>query len=458
MKKLLLTWLLLWCSALWAADATPVSILYKRESAESAARLDTAVQSALQSLEEKLIDSGYAVIQPEPKIYAELDRAAGVVINFAPDAGLVLVFDLIRSKRPDRNSDMNWAEVRLKARLFQGRRVLASLSGYDQIAHRSNAEDKAFEAGARRAAATLADKLLEKLATAPAPETVAAAAPPAPPALPIVPPAPTLVAPAQRWAVIFGVSDFSQVRKLSPGYGVSDLGGVRGDIRSLEQVARQSGIPASNIITLLDKTATTAALRQALEQLRQRTGPQDQVLLYISSHGAAKEEGVSGMGYPVSYDTRINDRGTLIDFEEIQQRLRALPAKRVLWIADTCHAGGAATGMKVVEFSTRNIGVKPMNTGLAAEAAAAPVGPDKDFAVLTASRAEQESLDDPNTGHGLFTYYLLQALNKDAKRTVYRLYKDDLEEAVPQAARAKAGGHRQQPGFARTGQGDQIVF
>lgn len=433
------------------ADPQSISILYKRETGESAQRVDSAVQSALQTLEEKLIDGGYAVIQPDPRLYAELDRATGVVINFAADAGLSLTLDLIKSKRPENNSDLTWAEVRIKARVFNGRRVLASLSHYDQIAYRGSAEDKAFEATARRAVAALAEKLGERLASAPPPEAPPAASPQAPPVIGASP----LEQPAKRWAILFGVSDFSLVRKLSPNYGVGDLPGVAGDLASMKKLAAAYGIAAENTFFLLNKDATTSALRQALATVAQKSAPGDQLLIYLSSHGMPKEEGISGMGYPVSYDTRINVRPTLIDFEEIQQRLRAMPARRVLWVADTCHAGGAAEGMKVVEFSSRNIGVKKADNALSADLAVAAV--DKDIAVLTASRAEQTAIDDPKTGHGLFTYFFTEALQKDGKRTIYRLYKEDLEEAVAVAARSRYQ-HPQQPGFARSGQGDLITF
>lgn len=450
-RRLLLLLLLTLSAPPLLADTAPISILYKRESADSAQRLDPAVQSALQTLEEKLIDSGYAVIQPDAKLYAELDRASGVVINFAADAGLSLTLDLIKAKRPERNSDMTWAEVRIKARVFNGRRVLASLSYNDQIAYRGSAEDKAFEATARRAASALAEQLGDKLASAPPAE----AAP-----MPAAAPAPSIVStplqqPAKRWAILFGVSDFAQVQKLSPGYRVNDLQGVNGDLASMKKVVADYGVAAENTFFLLNKGATTAALRQALETVAAKSSPADQVFIYLSSHGMPKEEGISGMGYPITYDTRINVRPTMIDFEEIQQRLRALPARRVLWVADTCHAGGAAEGMKVVEFSSRNIGVKKANTALSADLAAADS--DKDIAVLTASRADQTSIDDPKSGHGLFTYFFLQALQKDGRRTIYRLYKEDLEEAVATTARTRYQ-NPQQPGFARSGQGDLITF
>lgn len=453
MRSRLLLLLALLCSApSLLAQSLPVSILYKRESADSAQRLDTAAQSALQTLEEKLIEAGFSVIQPDPKLYAELDRATGVIINFAEDSGLAMTVDLIRSKRPESNSDRTWAEVRMKVRVFNGRRVLASLSQNDQISYRGSAEEKAFEAAARRAAGALTEKLSGKLLSAPPPEpapTVTAAPLPAPDIT-----AQPLQQPTKRWAILFGVSDFSNVSKLS-ALEVSNLPGVSGDMTVMKKIVAGYGVAPENTFYLLNKDATTAALRKALESIAQQSSPSDQVFIYLSSHGMPKEEGISGMGYPVTYDTSINVRSTMIDFEEIQQRLRALPAGRILWVADTCHAGGAAEGMKVVEFSTRNIGIKKANNALSPELAATAT--NKDMAVLTASRADQTAIDDPTSGHGLFTHFFTQALKKDGKRSIYRLYKEDLEDAVASTAKNRYQ-HKQQPGFARSGQGDKITF
>lgn len=452
MRSRLLLLLALLCSASTVlAQSLPVSILYKRESADSAQRLDAASQSALQTLEEKLIEAGFSVIQPDPKLYAELDRATGVIINFAEDAGLAMTVDLIRSKRPESNSDRTWAEVRMKVRLFSGRRVLASLSQNDQISYRGSAEEKAFEAAARRAAGALTEKLSSKLLNAPPPEPAPTVA--APLAAPDISAQP-LQQPAKRWAVLFGVSDFSNVAKLSD-LEVSNLPGVSGDMIAMKKIVASYGIAPDNTFYLLNKDATTAALRKALESIASLSSPSDQVFIYLSSHGMPKEEGISGMGYPVTYDTRINIKSTMIDFEEIQQRLRAMPAGRILWVADTCHAGGAAEGMKVVEFSTRNIGIKKANNALSPELAAAAA--NKDMAVLTASRADQTAIDDPSSGHGLFTHFFTQALQKDGKRSIYRLYKEDLEDAVASTAKNRYQ-HKQQPGFARSGQGDKITF
>lgn len=93
-----------------------------------------------------------------------------------------------------------------------------------------------------------------------------------------------------------------------------------------------------------------------------------------------------------------------------------MPARRVIWVADTCHSGGAI------------------------------------FA-----REEQVALEDGK--NGLFTLMLARGLKTTGgKTTMYSLYKDYLESQVPARSRELDPGYSQQPSFARAGRGDAISF
>lgn len=443
------------CAA-WAGQT--VTVLYKRESAQSAERTDTAVQAALLSFERELIDGGIEVIQPDAKTYAVLDKAPGTVVTFSADAGLSLLVDAVKATRPNAGTDNAFAEVRMRARLFHGRKVLAALAGSGQVGYRTGSEDKAFEVAADRAVKQLAGKIVEKLGNAPEIQAAAEAAASEAAVVDAPPPAnaPPLPAPARKWALLVGVADFSNVRKQNPGVGVDDLGGVRGDVALVRKTVHDLGVPDGQIKVLLDRDATTAALRAALKDLAAKTGPDDLVMFYLASHGMPKQEGISGFGYPVTYDTRLTDKSTVIDFEEIQSLLKSMPARKVMWIADTCHSGGATLGMPVVEISTRAIRlVKPV-TGLSTRAATRGVG-EKDLVVLSSAREDQVALEDG--ANGLFTLKFSEALQKTrGAEPIYRIYKDHLEVQVPARSRQLDPGYSQQPAFARSGRGEGITL
>ena len=445
----LLAGLLLAGLPLWSSAQT-VSVLYKRDSEQSIVRTDTAAQAALVGIERELIERGAELIQPDAKTYAILDKAPGTIVTFAADAGLSLLIDAVKTVRPNPGTDNAFAEVRLRARLFQGRKILASLTGNGQIGFRLGSEDKAFEAAADRAARQLVNPLWAKLEDAP---KIAAAA-----KLDIEPTqvvSAPLAKPANKWALLVGISDFSQVRKQNPRVEVADLQGVKGDVALIRKTLVDLGVPDRQVKVLSDKEATTTALRNALRELAAKTGPDDLVVFYLASHGMPKQEGISGFGYPVTYDTRFLDKASIIDFEEIQGQLKALPARRVLWLADTCHSGGAALGLPVVEISTRSVKLKPTH-GLSSRAATMGVE-EKEFAVLTSAREDQVALEDGE--NGLFTLKLVEGLKKTGGREpIYKVYKEHVEGQVPARSREIDPGYAQQPGFARAGRGDAIAF
>lgn len=432
-----------------------LSVLYKRDSAQSVERTDTAVQSALVAFEQELIDRGVEVIAPDAKTYEVLDRAPGSIVTFAPDAGLSLLVDAVKTTRPSPGTDRSFAEVRMRARLFHGRRVLASVAGSGQIEFRAGSEDKAFEAAAKRAVGQVIGGVMTKLdqnpdIAGPAKLDADSFQPP-----PTAQPAAPLPKPQKIHALLIGVSDFSMVRKINPRAGVDDLKGVIGDVQLVRRTLQDIGVADKQIKVLVNKDATVQGLRQALSALTAAAGADDLVVFFIASHGMPKNEGVTGFGYPVLYDTKLNDKAGLIDFEEIRNSLVNLPAKRVVWVADTCHSGGAALGLPVVEISTRAIRVRPVN-GLSTRAAAMEVK-EKDLAVLSSAREDQVALEDGE--NGLFTLMLSRGLKATGGKTsLYSMYKDHLENQVPARSRELDPGYSQQPSFARAGRGDAISF
>ena len=127
-----------------------------------------------------------------------------------------------------------------------------------------------------------------------------------------------------------------------------------------------------------------------------------------------------------------------------------------MWVADTCHSGGATLGLPVIEISTRSIRLGKPVTGLSTRAATSGVG-EKDLVVLTSAREDQVALEDGQ--NGLFTLKLAEALQKTrGTESIYKVYKDHLESQVPSRSRELDPGYSQQPAFAGSGKGAGITF
>jgi uncharacterized caspase-like protein len=90
---------------------------------------------------------------------------------------------------------------------------------------------------------------------------------------------------------------------------------------------------------------------------------------------------------------------------------RFIKAKKVVVIADACHAGGVGQSFDVARRANRGIKINPISSGLQN---LSMIGDG--VAVISASDDKQFSQEGEKWGggHGVFTYFLLQGLKGDA--------------------------------------------
>jgi len=414
LRPLLLAALLVLLSTqAWAGN---VSVLYKRESDASLPRQDPAAQAVLQAMEERLIDSGMTVIQPKAELYALLESATGVVVSFSADAGLTLTIDAAKGQRPNPGTENTWAEVRVRVKAFSGPRVLASFSGFGAVAHKSGAQERAFEVAARRAMEDVVEKLLKKLDASPQPAPLVQSSLVVPPSE--APPADVRKPAGAKWALMIGVSDFTHAQGGESGR--YNLAGVAVDMLTVRKALGELGVQEQRMLWLYNDKATTQGVRQALQTLKAKVGPDDLVYLYLSTHGLPKAEGLSRFGIPVTHDFR---RDNYIDFEEIRAALASLAAQDIIWINDTCHSGLAAEGLVIVEVGARDFAVAPPAAFDVSKAAAVR---EKNIAVLSSATGDQKAADLGSKG-GLFSSVFatgaMEVASSGKPQGIYGFYK-----------------------------------
>ena len=156
----------------------------------------------------------------------------------------------------------------------------------------------------------------------------------------------------------------------------------------------------------------------------------DMALLYFAGHGDTGKRPAKGTEYyliPADAE-RADLFNTAIELSAFKRLWSAIRAETKVLIADACNSGGF-TGVR----------------GVGGTAGLEAVGRGK--IVLSASKADQKSLEVPELGHGLFTYVLLQGLNgkadmvcgdNDGRVTAGEL-KRYLDEQVPVQARRYGG-------------------
>jgi Tfp pilus assembly protein PilF len=202
-------------------------------------------------------------------------------------------------------------------------------------------------------------------------------------------------------ALLVGISDFenAQVRPLR--YAHEDALAFERFLRS----PRGGAVPAENIVTLINRQATTAAIKAAFDSLVERSHPGDTVILLLATHGAVVDSprSKSRGAYIVSYDSDPEDLGsTAVPMARVQMLLREelQSAGRVIALVDACRSG--------------TIGTIPNKSKIKIAAALdALTQTEGQLFLFAASRPGEVSFEGRQYGggHGAFSFFVLSALN-----------------------------------------------
>ena len=211
-----------------------------------------------------------------------------------------------------------------------------------------------------------------------------------------------------RWAVVIGISDYKYDTHRDPVKGIPDLRFADRDARAFAQflMSPEGGaFPADHVRLLTDRKATIKEVRKAIGDFLARSLEDDLVIIFYAGHGIPDPKSPENL-YLAAYDTEPgNYYGTALPMWEIDVALnRTIRSKRVFVFADACHSAGVG-GSRGKSVS------KEFNEYMQRLA-----GSKEGVTKITASRADELSQERDNLGggHGVFTYYLLQALSGKA--------------------------------------------
>ncbi|MBN1322755.1 MAG: tetratricopeptide repeat protein [Methanotrichaceae archaeon] len=138
---------------------------------------------------------------------------------------------------------------------------------------------------------------------------------------------------------------FSSGRALLIGVG-ADLPSTIEDATGLASILKdpsRSAYPPEQVALLTGLAADRPGIMAALDRLREASDEETTAVIYFSGHGF-RVTGPSGEAYylmPHGYDeNRLSQ--TAISGAEFVERLKAIPARKLLLLLDCCHAGGLA--------------------------------------------------------------------------------------------------------------------
>jgi len=165
-------------------------------------------------------------------------------------------------------------------------------------------------------------------------------------------------------------------------------------------------VPDERRVLLVNQAATRAAVLTALTDVSRRSAPDDMLVLFLAMHGLPD---AGGDLYYLSHDTDPKALvGTGLPQRDIEYAISRAAARRVILLADACHAGAAGfDGLR----GRRSAALAETNR-LVGQLAESKPG----TAVLTASSATEASAEGQKWGggHGVFTHHLLAGLSGDA--------------------------------------------
>jgi len=142
--------------------------------------------------------------------------------------------------------------------------------------------------------------------------------------------------------------------------------------------------------------ATRAEIVETLDEYRAKLEPEDNLLIYYAGHGWLDPEADKGFWLPV--DAREDRRTNWVSNDTVRDALRALKAKHVLVVADSCFAGTLTRDAPVKADRGRDY-IQRMATRKARQA-------------LTSGGLEPVA-DSGGSGHSPFAAALLDALGRN---------------------------------------------
>lgn len=207
------------------------------------------------------------------------------------------------------------------------------------------------------------------------------------------------VALPRAWLLSVGVSKYTDRAIDQLQYADADATAV-GAFFSTEQ---GGAIPDTRRTLLVNEHATRPTMMGALEELANRAGETDTLIVFLAMHATVDDE----LYFLASDVNSDNLSGTAVSESDLTKSFRRTRASQVVLLLDVCHGGafgkGDTRGLRAFETARRIERFPRSMTTVAVLSASAET-----------ERAKEDRLWD---GHGVFTYYLLEGLRGSADRS-----------------------------------------
>ncbi|MBI5568893.1 MAG: caspase family protein [Desulfomonile tiedjei] len=237
------------------------------------------------------------------------------------------------------------------------------------------------------------------------------------------------------YALVVGVSKYQHHPKVpSLNLSCADAKGFAEFLQTQAKVFKNI-----HVTLLLDEQATKMTLEKYLNYELPKAGKDDTVILFFSGHGSG-DVSRPGDYYFLTYDADPDYlEATAVKMSGLGF-LKRQDARRVLLVADACHAGAFS--------QIRTKGVESPLTLLMKE-----LRESSGLAFMTSSKPTESSQEKPGLTNSVFTHYLLKGLRGEAdadRNAVVTL--QELYDYVYERTKGETAG-AQHPQLERSGEG-----
>ena len=157
-----------------------------------------------------------------------------------------------------------------------------------------------------------------------------------------------------------------------------------------------------DIVELHDAAPTKANILAAFETLRNKAQPEDVVVLYFAGHGDMRANDWYFLTYELTRpedDQEVIRKG--VSATILAESMKNIRSQKMLLLLDACYAGSAIAVFRGIEDRK------------ALEQLARSSG----IYVVAASTKDQQAVELPELGHGVFTYVVLKGLEGEAMKS-----------------------------------------
>jgi uncharacterized caspase-like protein len=178
-----------------------------------------------------------------------------------------------------------------------------------------------------------------------------------------------------------------------------DFGDLKTPINDARTIARVLKSNYGFRVNVLEN-ATESRIFKAIINLRSTVGRNDNVLIYYGGHGEL--DNVTDEGFWIPSDAKEDDPSTYLAVDRIRKQIKAMPAKHVMVVADSCFAGSLTRSTL-----TRALKVKPRSPEYHSELQR--ISNKKSRTALTSGGLEPV-MDSGSDGHSVFAGAFISAL------------------------------------------------